>query len=56
MLRELAADRGWEVQDFRRRRRLWLVWLPAGAAALAAAVMAGIGARQVRAWRRGSAA
>ena len=32
-LRGLAAERGWPVQDFRRRRRLWLVWLPAGMAA-----------------------
>jgi HAD superfamily hydrolase (TIGR01490 family) len=56
MLRELAAERGWAVQDFRRRRRFWLVWLPAGAAALSAAVMAALGARRVRAWRRGSAA
>jgi HAD superfamily hydrolase (TIGR01490 family) len=32
-LRDLAAERGWPVQDFRRRRRLWLVWLPAGMAA-----------------------
>ena len=32
-LRELAAERGWPVQDFRTRRRLWLVWLPAGMAA-----------------------
>jgi HAD superfamily hydrolase (TIGR01490 family) len=37
-LRDLAAERGWPVQDFRRHRRLWLVWLPAGATtALAAA-------------------
>jgi HAD superfamily hydrolase (TIGR01490 family) len=56
VLRELAAERGWPVQDFRRRRRFWLVWLPAGAAALSAAVMAALGARRVRAWRRGSAA
>jgi HAD superfamily hydrolase (TIGR01490 family) len=56
MLRELAAERGWPVQDFRRRRRFWLVWLPAGTAALAAAAMAAAGARRVRAWRRGSAA
>src|SRR4029453_15026554 len=27
-LRDLAAERRWPVQDFRRRRRLWLVWLP----------------------------
>ena len=37
-LRDLAAERGWPVQDFRRRRRLWLVWLPAGATTAAAAV------------------
>jgi HAD superfamily hydrolase (TIGR01490 family) len=56
MLRELAAERGWPVQDFRRRRRFWLIWLPAGAAALTAAVMAALGARRVRAWRWGSVA
>ena len=39
-LRELAAERGWPVQDFRRRRRLWLVWLPAGMAAGATAAAA----------------
>src|SRR6266487_1902319 len=33
MLRQLAAERGWPVQDFRRHRRLWLVWLPSGVAA-----------------------
>jgi HAD superfamily hydrolase (TIGR01490 family) len=37
-LRDLAAERGWPVQDFRRRRRLWLVWLPTGVAAGVAAV------------------
>jgi len=37
-LRDLAAERGWPVQDFRRRRRLWLVWLPAGATTALAAV------------------
>jgi HAD superfamily hydrolase (TIGR01490 family) len=36
-LRDLAAERGWPVQDFRRRRRLWLVWLPAGVTTVAAA-------------------
>jgi HAD superfamily hydrolase (TIGR01490 family) len=55
MLRELAAERGWPVQDFRRRRRLWLIWLPTGAAAVAAAVMAALGARRAWTWRRGSA-
>ena len=45
MLRRLAEQRGWPVQDFRKRRRLWLVWLPAatGAAAGAAAILAGLG-------------
>ena len=37
-LRELAAERGWPVQDFRRRRRLWLVWLAAGVTTALAAV------------------
>jgi HAD superfamily hydrolase (TIGR01490 family) len=52
MLRELAAERGWPVQDFRRRRRLWLVWLPSGTAALATAALAAVVARRLRAWRR----
>jgi HAD superfamily hydrolase (TIGR01490 family) len=55
MLRELAAERGWPIQDFRRRRRFWLVWLPTGTAALAAAALAAAGARRLRALRRGSA-
>jgi HAD superfamily hydrolase (TIGR01490 family) len=46
-LRDLAAERGWPVQDFRRRRRLWLVWLPAGMGAGAAAVLAGAAARRL---------
>jgi HAD superfamily hydrolase (TIGR01490 family) len=29
MLRRLAAKRRWEVREFRKRRRLWLLWLPA---------------------------
>jgi HAD superfamily hydrolase (TIGR01490 family) len=37
-LRQLAAERGWPVHDFRRHRRLWLVWLPSGAAAGASAL------------------
>jgi HAD superfamily hydrolase (TIGR01490 family) len=39
-LRELARQRGWPVQDFRKRRRLWLFWLPAGAAGGAATAVA----------------
>jgi HAD superfamily hydrolase (TIGR01490 family) len=50
MLRELAAERGWPVQDFRRHRRLWLVWAPAGAGALALGLTAAGG------WRRWSRA
>ncbi len=30
VLRGLAAERGWPIHDFRRHRRLWLVWLPSG--------------------------
>jgi HAD superfamily hydrolase (TIGR01490 family) len=41
-LRRLAAERGWPIHDFRRRRRLWLVWLPSGVAIGASA--AGIAA------------
>jgi HAD superfamily hydrolase (TIGR01490 family) len=37
VLRELAAERGWPIHDFRRHRRLWLVWLPSGMALGAAA-------------------
>ena len=48
-LRELAARRGWPVQDLRRRRRLWLVWLPAGATTTVAAVT---GRRLARRGRR----
>jgi HAD superfamily hydrolase (TIGR01490 family) len=42
VLRGLADERGWPVRDFRRHRRLWLVWLPSGVALLgtAAAVVA----------------
>jgi len=56
-LRDLAAQRGWPVQDFRKRRRLWLFWLPIGLAALGA-VAAGVAYRrggpldQLPAWRR----
>jgi HAD superfamily hydrolase (TIGR01490 family) len=52
MLRELAAERGWPVQDFRRRRRLWLVWLPTGASAAGAAVVATVAGRRLLDWRR----
>jgi HAD superfamily hydrolase (TIGR01490 family) len=38
VLRRLAAERGWPVRDFRRRRRLWLVWLPSGVAVGTAAM------------------
>jgi HAD superfamily hydrolase (TIGR01490 family) len=38
-LRRLAAERGWPVHDFRRRRRLWLIWLPSGMAAGATAAV-----------------
>jgi HAD superfamily hydrolase (TIGR01490 family) len=51
-LRELAAERGWPVQDFRTRRRLWLVWLPAGMAAGATAAAAVSGRRLARRKRR----
>ncbi len=36
MLHRLAAEFGWPIHDFRRHRRLWLVWLPSGAVAGAA--------------------
>jgi HAD superfamily hydrolase (TIGR01490 family) len=41
-LRRLADERGWPIHDFRRHRRLWLVWVPSGVAvgATAAAVAA----------------
>jgi HAD superfamily hydrolase (TIGR01490 family) len=52
-LRDLATERGWPVQDFRRRRRLWLVWLPAGMAAGTTALAAVTGRRLARRrWRR----
>jgi HAD superfamily hydrolase (TIGR01490 family) len=46
-LRDLAAERGWPVQDFRRRRRLWLVWLPAGMAAGVTTAMAAVTGRRL---------
>jgi HAD superfamily hydrolase (TIGR01490 family) len=52
MLRELAAERGWPVQDFRRRRRLWLVWLPSGVGAAGAAALGAVASRRVLDWRR----
>jgi HAD superfamily hydrolase (TIGR01490 family) len=33
ILRKLAVERRWPIHDFRRRRRLWLIWLPSGVAA-----------------------
>jgi len=50
-LRDLAAQRGWPVQDFRKRRRLWLFWLPTGLAAAS-----GAGAAAVTLRRRGAPA
>ena len=48
-LRDLARQRGWPVQDFRKHRRLWLFWLPAGVAGGAAtAVTVRVVARQRR--------
>jgi HAD superfamily hydrolase (TIGR01490 family) len=48
LLRQLAAERGWPVQDLRRRRRLWLVWLPSGVAVAASGVAV---AAAVSSWR-----
>jgi HAD superfamily hydrolase (TIGR01490 family) len=48
-LRDLARQRGWPVQDFRKHRRLWLVWLPAG---VAGGTVAGVTARIVARQRR----
>jgi HAD superfamily hydrolase (TIGR01490 family) len=57
-LRDLAAQRGWPVQDFRKRRRLWLFWLPIGLGlAASGAAAAGVAYRRRRpldrapAWR-----
>ena len=47
-LRDLAAERGWPVEDFRRRRRLWLGWwLPAGMAAGVTTAMAAVTGRRL---------
>jgi HAD superfamily hydrolase (TIGR01490 family) len=51
-LRDLAAERGWPVQDFRRRRRLWLVWLPAGMAAGATTAAAAVTGRRLASRKR----
>ena len=52
-LRQLAVERGWPVQDFRTRRRLWLIWLPAGVAAgITTAAAAVTGRRLARKKRR----
>jgi HAD superfamily hydrolase (TIGR01490 family) len=47
-LRKLAAERGWPVHDFRRNRRLWLVWLPTGllAGAAVGSVVAAVASRR----------
>ena len=54
-LRELAAERGWPVQDFRRRRRLWLVWLPAGMAAGVTTALAAVTGRRLAGRKRAAA-
>jgi HAD superfamily hydrolase (TIGR01490 family) len=51
-LRDLAAERGWPVQDFRRRRRLWLVWLPTGLAAGVTTGLAAVTGRRLARRRR----
>jgi len=51
-LRDLAAERGWPVQDFRRRRRLWLVWLPTGLAAGVTTALATVTGRRLARRRR----
>jgi HAD superfamily hydrolase (TIGR01490 family) len=51
-LRDLAAERGWPVQDFRRRRRLWLVWLPTGLAAGITTALAAVTGRRLARRRR----
>jgi HAD superfamily hydrolase (TIGR01490 family) len=53
VLRGLAAERGWPIHDFRRHRRLWLLWLPSGVALGTAAAMI---ARQHRSGRVGTPA
>ncbi len=50
LLRRLAVERAWPVQDFRGARRWLLVWGPSLAAVLAAME----GARRVRRWRSSS--
>jgi HAD superfamily hydrolase (TIGR01490 family) len=47
-LRQLAVDQGWPIHDFRRHRRLWLIWVPSGmaAGATAAAVIVLVAGRR----------
>ncbi len=47
-LRQMAAERGWPIHDFRRHRRLWLIWVPSGmaAGATAAAVVVLVAGRR----------
>jgi hypothetical protein len=40
------------VQDFRRRRRLWLVWLPTGLAAGVTTALAALTGRRLARRRR----
>jgi HAD superfamily hydrolase (TIGR01490 family) len=51
VLRGLAAERGWPIHDFRRRRRLWLVWLPSG---VALGTVTAVVASRRRPWRTGA--
>lgn len=48
ILRKLAIERGWPIHDFRRNRRLWLVWLPSGllAGAAAGSILAAVASRR----------
>jgi HAD superfamily hydrolase (TIGR01490 family) len=48
-LRGLADEQGWPIHDFRRHRRLWLVWLPSGVALLGTVVAVIARRRSIRA-------
>jgi HAD superfamily hydrolase (TIGR01490 family) len=51
VLRGLADEQGWPIRDFRRHRRLWLVWLPSG---VALGTIAAVVARRRSAWAEGA--